>query len=81
MEQTCLTTFIRSGGKNIAMNIDADAKQPEKYYPGDYEATPSNIEQTLNTGGYLMREDFDILPVPYAEVTNEKGGYTVTIGG
>lgn len=81
METPQLVNVVRTRQKDLVIDIDAGARKPEEYYQGSYEATPTNAEQTLNTAGYFMLSDIDIHPVPYAEATNPKGGYTVTIGG
>lgn len=81
METPQILNIVRTRSREVTIDIDAGAKPPEEYYHGSYEATPTNEEQTLNTAGYFMLNDVAIHPVPYAEATNPKGGYTVTIGG
>ena len=49
-------------------------------YEGEYTITPSIEEQTMETKNKTMSEDVTILAIPYAEVTNNTGGMTVTIG-
>lgn len=50
-------------------------------YDGPYEAMPHRDDQVVNTKGRLMREDFTVKAVPYAEITNNADGITITIGG
>ena len=51
-------------------------------YEGAYEVTPSATEdQTLLTAQKYMDADVKIEKIPYAEVSNNTGGTTVTIGG
>lgn len=61
------------------LNI-ANAVQLE-YYDGDYVSTPDKVPQTYYTANKLMRENFIVEEVPFAQVTNISGGLTATIGG
>lgn len=50
-------------------------------YEGEYCVTPSaegNI--TLGTSDKVLRDDITVKKIPYAEVSNSKGGITATIG-
>lgn len=50
-------------------------------YDGEYSVTPSaNNEQTLLTAQKRMNANVTIEKIPYAEVSNNSGGTTVTIG-
>lgn len=49
------------------------------YYDGDYEVTPSPGEQVLETARHSMRDDVTVHAIPYHSVSNEAGGYTVSI--
>ena len=50
-------------------------------YDGAYEVTPSaSNEQVLNTSQTYMDADVKVKKIPYAEVLNDSGGNTVTIG-
>lgn len=49
-------------------------------YDGPIIFTPSENIQTINVGGYIVPNDITINDIPFAEVTNPIGGYTVTIG-
>lgn len=49
-------------------------------YEGDYIVTPKVVQQTLPTAQRLMQADVLIKEIPYAEVTNNVGGKTATIG-
>ena len=51
------------------------------YYDGSYEIIPIVEDQTLEVKNKTMRDDVEIKAIPYAEVTNEANGITVTIGG
>jgi len=50
-------------------------------YGGPFIFIPSDEVQTINVGGHIVSEDITIDEIPFAEVTNPYGGYTVTIGG
>lgn len=49
-------------------------------YTGEYEVTPAIEAQTLPTAKKVLEKNLQINGIPYAEVTNQKGGKTVTIG-
>lgn len=51
------------------------------YYEGEYVVIPASSEQVLETAGLKMHDDVTVEEIPYAEVSNPQGGYTVTIGG
>lgn len=48
-------------------------------YEGLYEVIPTDYEQCLDTSGKVMRDDVTVHKVPYAETSNESGGFTVSI--
>ena len=48
-------------------------------YGGSYEVTPTSGEQVLPTHARTMRDDLTVHAVPYHSVSNESGGYTVSI--
>ena len=50
------------------------------YYEGSYQATPTNYQQMFATQNKLMRYDFEVEEIPYAERDNLLGGKTVIIG-
>lgn len=50
-------------------------------YEGEYSVTPSVERQTLDTSNKLLQADVTVEKIPYAEVTNNSGGTTATIGG
>lgn len=52
-----------------------------EYYEGSYTVTPKPEEQTLETKNKYLVEDVVVKDIPYAEVTNNANGITVTIGG
>ena len=49
-------------------------------YEGDYIVTPKVDQQKLDTKGTIMRDDVIIEEIPYAEVSNNSGGKTASIG-
>lgn len=51
------------------------------WYGGDYEITPTIEGKTYPTKDKTMREDLTMKAIPFAEVSNPQGGYTVNIGG
>ena len=50
-------------------------------YEGEYVVTPKAEAQTLETAERMMEDNVVVLEIPYAEVSNLSGGYTVIIGG
>lgn len=52
-----------------------------KSYSGTYDVVPKTNEQILDTYDRHMDENLTIRAIPYAEVTNNSGGKTVSIGG
>lgn len=60
-------TVIRDGGLPI--------------YTGETTVTPKAFSTTtLETANKSVYEDITVLEIPYEEVTNPSGGYTVSIG-
>lgn len=52
---------------------------PLPYYAGEYEVVPAPDEQVLETALHTMRDDVTVHPIPYHSVSNDAGGYTVSI--
>ncbi len=50
-------------------------------YEGNYDVTPKASEQSLATKDKFMFDNVTVKAIPYAEVTNNSGGKTATIGG
>ena len=57
----------------------ADTKDYE-VYEGSYQVTPKTASQTLATANKLMQADVMVKEIPYAEVSNNSGGKTASIG-
>lgn len=51
----------------------------EEIYEGNYEVTPKVTSQTLLTGQRVMKDNLNVLSIPYYETTNLKGK-TIIIG-
>ena len=58
----------------------ADVSEYE-VYEGEYKVIPSTSSKTLKTSNKLMQADVLVEKIPYAEVSNNSGGVTATIGG
>ena len=54
-------------------------KEEAEFYEGDYEVTPTVEGFELATAQKMMKDDFTVKAIPYAEVTNTANGLTVTI--
>lgn len=91
-----LSGSVISGGRVLSGEISSEEKRlggsipgtlefhysdaaPE--YAGPYEVAPTLDAQTLETSGFLMRENMTIKEIPIYEVSNNSGGTTVIIGG
>ena len=66
---------ILSAKLNIENLVDLE------YYGGPYISIPNKFAQTYPTANKVMREDFVVDEIQYAQVTNLAGGLTTTIGG
>ena len=51
----------------------------EEIYEGNYEITPKVTPQTLLTGQRVMKDNLNVLSIPYYETSNLKGK-TIIIG-
>lgn len=49
------------------------------YYTGATTVIPSVVEQILETADKLMRDNITVEEIPYSQVSNPAGGWTVTI--
>ena len=49
-------------------------------YTGDYIVIPTAVAQVLDTDHKLLLDDVTVTAIPYTEVSNPSGGYTVSIG-
>lgn len=70
------STSIFSEDQYVSVVISHDSAT----YEGDYAPIPSINGYTLDTAGKWLRDDISIQAIPLAQVGNESGGYTVTIG-
>lgn len=58
-----------------------DAGETFPSYEGAYTVIPSTEEEiTLSTAQKMLLADLKVKKIPYAEVSNNKGGKTATIG-
>lgn len=51
------------------------------FYEGPYRITSAFHLQTLATKLKILKDDINVDPMPYSEVSNMAGGITVNIGG
>lgn len=68
---------------SVSVNVHASGGADDlnyEVYEGSYIVTPSVSKQILDTANKLMKSDVIIEEIPYAEVGNNSGGKTVTIG-
>lgn len=77
--------ILETKNKVMNYNVIVDPIPAElidkEIYSGKYLAIPiAHVAQILHTSGKLLMDDVVIDEIPYAEVSNTAGGYTVTIG-
>lgn len=72
-------------GQYLVRRVGAEAGAVWRDLPifdGSYEVTPlPYMETIMQTQRTYLDRDIVVKEIPYAEVTNEKGGLTATIGG
>ena len=67
--------------KDIHIKPDMGGRRPYPAYEGEYYAASQvNETQIFETEDKTMKENFVVLPIPYYDTTNPKGGKTVYIG-
>ena len=64
----------------IAENLPDANTSDYEVYEGSYKVTPAVSSQTLDTSNKLMQADVLVEKIPYAEVSNNSGGKTASIG-
>lgn len=78
------------GTVTIGGTITGQVDYPEKVYvhdrfpdyEGSYTAIPDvENDQIFATRNKSLLQDFEVVKIPYQEVTNPQGGITATIGG
>ncbi len=71
-------------GKDKAIDIEIDGKiyitGDCVTYSGVYEVTPKVYAQHLETREKHLNENVQVEAIPYYEVGNQSGGYTLNIG-
>ena len=66
---------------NITIDPIPEALINQEFYTGTYQAVPmAHLAQILRTEGKVLMDDIVVEEIPYAEVSNNAGGHTVTIG-
>ena len=76
-----LVLELGASSEGLTLELGSPVEKHYPIYDDPYIVTPDKTEQVLDTDDHLMAEDLTVLGVPYAEVGNVGGGYTVTIGG
>lgn len=66
-------------GEEGRFNVELGYTPPQNPYDGVYEVTPTKYEQYLFTANKSLENNITVHKTPYAEVSNEYGGETVTI--
>lgn len=66
------------GRVSVPMIVREDSYED---YEGSYVIVPSFSEQVMDVQDKHMTSDVTIESIPYSEVSNESGGFTINIGG
>lgn len=80
------TERIQANNAELREAIEMAEKLPDantadyEVYEGSYKVTPTVSSQTLDTSNKLMQADVLVDKIPYAEVSNNSGGKTASIG-
>ena len=74
-----ILTLPKMSGNVGAKTINIGTADYE-VYEGSYKVTPAVSSQTLDTSNKLMQADVLVEKIPYAEVSNNSGGKTASIG-
>ena len=65
----------------VGLNVKVSGGEGLPTYDGDYIVVPSVWqEQSIPTKNKKLIDNVTVTKVPYAEVSNEAGGKTITIG-
>lgn len=64
----------------IEISVGSNGGDRFPFYTGNYTVTPVKRQIVLPTKHKSMSDDVTIFQIPYAEVHNESGGLTATIG-
>ena len=76
-----LTGSVAAAGSITgSVAVGAAVEHRPDWWDGEYDVVPDVDGKTLPVSGKTMREDVEVLAIPFAEVGNEAGGTTVTIG-
>ena len=78
------TQRIQANNAELREAIEMAENLPDttdfEVYEGPYQVTPMISSQTLDTSNKLMQTDLVVEKIPYAEVSNNSGGKTASIG-
>lgn len=75
----CELLILDSGEAGVFTTIRDGTLLPR--YTGETTVTPKAFLSTvLETANKSVYENIEVLQIPYVEVSNESGGYTVSIG-
>lgn len=80
--------IIRADFNELNSKFEADFGQVYRFvsdevpvYDGSYSLAPSVNEQIIETANKMMTDNLKVEKIPYSEVSNNFGGFTVTIAG
>lgn len=64
----------------VEISVSSNSGDRFPFYTGDYTVTPTKRQIVLPTKHKSMSDDVTVFQIPYAEVQNQGGGLTATIG-
>lgn len=72
---------LKNNTNDLHTILDAVNDLPSyEAYSGAYQVVPKVVSQTLATANKLMQANVTVEEIPYAEVSNDSGGKTASIG-
>lgn len=83
MGACCCPVIVKvGGGREVKVHVGETASALWPLYNGPWTVTPLAARETvLLTRQKSVDRDITVEAIPYAEVSNIKGGLTATIGG
>lgn len=64
MNSCCRVALHVSESDSVHLHVGSEVYSPD-IYRGEYEVTPSQSEQVLETADKLLRENVVVAPIPY----------------
>lgn len=78
MSNCCCVSLHVSEQDGVALHVGGEVYSHDIYH-GEYEVTPSQVEQVLQTADKLLRENVVVAPIPYYYGLITYNGSTITV--